>query len=67
LDEIEAKWEAREDQLKAELRDLPCWRFYRRSMVQADLQGINRGLLRLVFRRIAVQNGLPIEEFDLDA
>lgn len=55
LDEIEAKWVAVEDQLRAELRETSRWRFWRRAMIQARLDGINEGLLKLSFERLDVQ------------
>lgn len=55
LDEIEAKWLAKEDQLEAERRDLPWWRIFRRSCIDAELSGVNIGLLRLCIERIDVR------------
>ena len=58
LAELEAKWVAKEDQLKAELELLPWWRFLRRSSLKGELQGINKGLLQLIFAQVSARNGI---------
>ncbi len=51
-DAVVAKWEALEDQLRAEYKATGWWRLWRKTKLDARLRGINIGLLQGTIRHI---------------